>query len=179
LIQIICDDYTSPAPNIGNSWSATPTTLSDPDFVNDVKFGTTSTNPTTIATVTHEYEAAAWLAQQISADYNSITPSNQAAMDKQIGDLQFALLAIFDPSLIPRNISSRWGGFDSNADNLYKEALSQSYTTADFAGVEFWTPTPGSNIQEYITITPEPASILLFGTGLLAIGFAVRKKQLA
>jgi hypothetical protein len=56
-----------------------------------------------------DYDAAAWLAQQIIMDYDSITSSNKTAMDQQIGDLQFALLAIFDSSLIPHIISSSWG----------------------------------------------------------------------
>jgi hypothetical protein len=178
-VLVICDDYTAPAPSLGKpGWSATVTTLSTTGFLGDVKFGTTSTNPTTIKTLTQDYDAAAWLAQQIIMDYDSITSTNKTAMDEQIGDLQFALLAIFDPKLIPSKISSNWGGFDSNADYWYNLALSKTYTTAQLSDVEFLTPPSWPNLQEYITVTPEPGSLLLFGTGLLAFGFATRKKQL-
>ncbi len=171
-VLVICDDYTSPAPKLGKpGWSATVTRLSTTSFLSVVKFGKSATM--------QDYDAAAWLAQQIILDYDSITTSNRSAMDQQIGDLQFALLALFDPSLIPKKISSTWGGFDANAEALYEKALGQTYTAGELSDVEFLTPPSSSNLQEYITITPEPASLLLFGTGLLAIGFAMRKKQRA
>jgi len=186
-IQIICDNYDTPASSI--PWSATlitfPTTSSGiATFANEVKFGDTSKNPNvsrfgtppSAATVLQDYEAAAWLAQQLMADYDKLKPGSSAAntqLDKQIGDLDFALLAIFSSS------ARHSAGFDSGALADYNLALSQTYSLGEFSNVEIWTPNPLNASQEYFTMLPSPElpSAILFGTGLLGIGFVTRRMR--
>lgn len=171
-IQIICDNYNQPV-HVGLNWNATMETFSTPNFTSIVKFGTATTSLSASA-VLMDYEAAAWLAQKIMADYNSITSKNASSMDQQIGDLQYALLAIFSSSAK----SSR--GFDSQAAIYYWDAFhpTVAYNLSQFSDVVFYTPDPLSASQEYIMITPEPVSALLFGTGLLFILGVTRKKRL-
>jgi hypothetical protein len=193
-VQIICDNYTTPV-HVGLRWNAAQITFADPTFANDVKFNDninsqtgqyndlnvpkTDSKSQAAAIVLQDYEAAAWLAQQIQSDYNGITKSNQAVMDTNIGNLTYALLAVFDPSLT--SPVSKSGGFDTAAQADYNAALQGKYIISEFSNVEFWTPDPTNASQEYITVTPTPesASFLLFGTGLLFIAGILRRKQLA
>jgi hypothetical protein len=174
-VLIICDDYDTEV-SVPLTWNATLTQVAtDPSFPTGLKLvGKSTTGKSDV----QDYEAAAWLAQQIYADYMSITPSNQPTMDSDIGDLSYALWGIFSSS------AKGSAGFDAGALADYNTAIKGTYTLSQFSDVEFWTPNPTSASQEYITITPdpitpEPASFLLFGTGLLGVGFVLRGKRLA
>ncbi len=161
-ILVICDDYATAA-SLNNLFNATVTSASDPNFTTGLKFGA-GTGATGLPALTN-YDAAAWLAQQIMTDFTNINASNQAAMDTAIGDLNFALLAIF--SSTAQNSSA----FDAAAQAFYNTALTQAYAPGQFSDVEFLTPDPTSASQEFITITaPEPASLLLLALGLLCVG---------
>ena len=90
-------------------------------------------------------------------------------------------------------------GFNAGAKTDLETALGNipNYTLSEFNNVTFWIPynsVPGGSCtspsttgggcpnynasQEYMTVTPEPASVLLFGTGLCGIILVFRKSLL-
>jgi hypothetical protein len=183
-VLVICDDYDTtalispPAP----PFNATVTQVGDPDFTAGLKFGS-GTDATGDSAATN-YDAAAWLAQQIMADYNSITPTSTpayiAATDTDIDYLNYALFAIFSPETPGApdpTLSSAW---NSTAAAYLNTALTQTYTPGEFSDVEVLTPQPNSSSQEFLTITaPEPSSLLLLLIGLagLAVIMLRRKRE--
>jgi hypothetical protein len=173
-VLIICDNYDTDV-NVPLTWNATLTQFATNGTTGLKLDGLETTGKSDL----QNYEAAAWLAQQIYADYIGITPSNKSAMDQAIGDLNYALWAIFSSAgLNDTGVST---GFDAGAAEDYAAAIKGNYSLSQFSDVEFWTPDPSGASQEYLTITPapEPASLLLFGSGLLAIAGVLRKKRLA
>jgi hypothetical protein len=158
-LQIICDNFNTNV-HIGLTWTAIANTFSDPTFLSKVKLAGIST---TGKSALQNYEAAAWLAEQILANLSNAT---------KVGDLQFALWAIFSSQ------AKGSAGFTAGAAADYQTAINGVYTTNQFSNVTFWTPNPSYASQEYITVTPvpEPSAVLLFGIGLVTLGVTLRRK---
>ena len=97
------------------------------------------------------YEEAAFLVEQLA--------SNPGAA----ADISFAIWSIFSPGVPSTGNSAWWLNYAQN----------QTYTSGEFANFIILTPTDSSSgsAQEYLVNTPEPASILLLGSGLFALGF--------
>jgi hypothetical protein len=195
-IPIICDNYDKDV-SIGIQWTAAGVSLSDefnPDgtlksTIPELKLiGSHNLSDTGVSNL-QQYEAAAWLAQQITS-VMTYAPNDSAL----VGDLNYAVWAIFSQNayaqietnagLLANTSSAAYGSV--NSLDLYNLALyTNTYSSpSEFSNVTFWIPTgpavPGSDSsQEYMTVTPEPMSVVLFGTGLVGIGFALRKKRLA
>ena len=192
---IICDNYDTDV-STGLQWLAAGVTLSQEfnanvppplKLENSLSSGLSAYNNGNPVTAELAYEAAAWMAQQIM-QIGSGSPNSLSAMQQQaIADYNWAIWALFS-----NNAVANAGGFDPGAQQDLKTALGNSYTLSQFDNVTFWVPynsvPPNSNCslgspcygvsQEYITVTPEPKSMLLFGTGLLAIAFVLRRRHL-
>ncbi|MGH9744828.1 MAG: PEP-CTERM sorting domain-containing protein [Candidatus Acidiferrales bacterium] len=140
-VAIVCDDYWHDV-YIGETWTATVNTFSSLD---QARFQGANAAATLLM-----YEEAAFLVEQLS--------SHPGAAN----DISFAIWSIFSAGVPPTANSAWWLSY----------AASQSYYAGEFANFEILTPTDSSqgSAQEYLVNTPEPASILLLGSGLLALG---------
>jgi len=117
-----------------------------------------------------DYKAAAWLFSEVLFD------------GANAHDANWAIWALFTPSAM------KGIGWDSNAQKLYNEALKIAGTLPKsfFAPYFLYTPIPGTQSckscglpQEFIGYTPvvpEPGSLTLLGTGILALSGVIRKK---
>ena len=170
-ITVICDDYTHDV-TLGppaTAWQAQINDLTTASLTN-ARFDTTSD-------AQRRYEEAAYLAMKTGLWGGGFTLQSPS----MIGEYNWAIWSLFDPSLV----------IDSTAKGLLQDAAlnAPANNPSYYAGVRILTPvahldgtpwTDSTSPQEYITIVhvPEPASVALLGSGLLALFFGNRKKRL-
>lgn len=147
-IGMMCDDFLHDN-KIGDTWTAAVGTISD---LSGARFFAT-------AGVTG-YQEAFWLYDQYK-----LHPADA-------GNINFAVWAIFDPSIIGN--PTYW--------NTAEAAWLQAAQTADLSHYDFsaflvYTPVNPTSTQEMITKTPEPASMVLLGSGLITIAGLIRRRK--
>ena len=154
---LVCDDFSTETGY--TPWTATVSTFADlshTEFIGQ-------------SNAVYKYEAAAWLVQQMYA----LNPKDPNYAD-QVIDIHYATWAIFTPSAM--NSPGFKNDLGNDANNWYTTALSNSYSLSQFSNILIYTPKTGT-AQEFMGQTPEPASIALFGTGLLAVAAFIRRRS--
>ena len=150
---LVCDDF-SHETYIGESWTVTASTFAN---LGSVRF-----QQSTPAQTLQDYEEAAYLYDQLLAN------------PLQYGDISFALWSVFTPG------AKTSSGFTAGSQDWLTKAQDQTFTAGEFSNFIILTPTdPGPDSpQEFLTTTPEPASMVLFASGLAALALLFRKKRL-
>ncbi len=176
---VACDSYFNDV-SLGESWTGTINTWATLD---QTAFGSVGSFDAATA-----YTEAAWLYDQYLADPS---PSNAAATNFAIWSL---FLPAYQQSLDPSEYANFLSGFNAAAQAMAGAAVSwyASATGAQLSAIQssllIFTPNPATSTsngigpQEYITtdpvLVPEPASLLVFGTGLL-LGFGCLQRKLS
>jgi hypothetical protein len=160
-IDVVCVDYFNDAylnqqytvhsTNLGTGWNA-----------DAVRFGNTSANSLLA------YRQAAWLSWQFAS-----TPPSSAAW----GTIHRSIWNIFTPDPM---FSSQLADWQTAWNDWYNSAAGQSYdwnsvVVLTDASMQPGTPGIGGR-QEFITTTPEPATLLLLSSGLVfVLGLAIKR----
>lgn len=170
--NVICDDAYDNV-YVGEKWNATTETISN---LNGALFtqGYLNNNLSQSISQSQAYAEAGWLAGQINANQGTAAGA----------EYQYALWDVFDPGF--SNTSGTLSNGEPGADLTSGE---QSAVDADLLAAEsdysncptcsnvvIYTPTPEGpgEPQEYLGVgtpqaTAEPSSLLLLGTGLMAL----------
>jgi hypothetical protein len=149
-VQLVCDDYVTET-SLNEVWKANVLPWSQ---VSQAEFYNTTAG-------LQGYEAVASLTEMMFANLSNPT---------LVTEIHYAIWAIFTPSAMSSP------GYDAEAKILHDTALTQTYNSSDFSFITIYDPAPGYTAQEFLG-TPEPASMMLFGTGLLVIGAAIRRRR--
>jgi len=157
--SIICDDFATNIP-LPYTWTATATNAADVNASD--KFYDGGNGPLAGYTAQEDYDAAAYLANELIANLSTISYDEQA-------DISAAIWDIFDPSLEST-------GVDGNAITTYlNPALTAAVGGYEGSNVTVFTASPPTGSQEFLVVngpqvpTPEPAAAAILGFDLLSV----------
>jgi hypothetical protein len=155
---LVCDDFDHET-YMDQTWTANVSTLTN---LTDAEFQQATPGQTL-----KDYEEAAFLFDALLSNPSS-----------NYDGISFALWALFTPSV---QYSS--GYKNGNAAYWLNDAESQTFSPGEFSNFEILTPVNDGpcSPQEMLTMTPtpEPAEIILFLSGLMALGLTFRKQIFA
>jgi hypothetical protein len=154
-VTLFCVDIANSV-HFNQVWQANISTITNGSNLSNTRYGSL---PSGLAL----YQQAAWLINQFpthSADYVN---------------LQYALWNLFNPSLAP----------DSAGSNSWLALAAANFGSVSFGNFRVVTNIgpvyPTGQVQEFIIIVPpspvpEPATLALFGSGLIGIASVVRRR---
>jgi hypothetical protein len=200
-IPVICDDFKDES-YIPETWTAYSTKLSSltetPNFSSTTNSSTDSVLlwKSASGSITVSGNSYSWALNQAAA-YTvaavlaiDILDSSSGSQAQQ--DYSYALWELFQESSVASQLSGDQTDL-ANASSDLSKAITQAETEtpANYPNVTIYSYDTGAACpdsqndvcpktppQEFITVTPEPASMFLFGTGLLGIIAVMRRKQL-
>jgi hypothetical protein len=156
--QLVCDDFLHDIYS-GEYWNVELSTF---PTLSNVQFSGTT-----------QYEEVAWLTQQMYQNLGNA---------QTVGDIQWAIWDIFDPGASSHDPYGTVSATDqTNITNLLNLA-STKYLSGNYSDITVYTPVVGSQVppadghpQEFLGMSPEPGTLLLFGTGLCCLAALCRR----